>query len=91
MTENSMTISSLPTAETHTTMKEYLEEVADRALSAGLYWPEVAGEFEKLFIIAALRRARGCVQEAAELMGIHRNTLSKKIREHGIDRSELKS
>jgi DNA-binding protein Fis len=29
----------------------------------------------------------GSVCRAAELMGVHRNTLSKKIRQHGISRS----
>jgi excisionase family DNA binding protein len=29
----------------------------------------------------------GNVSQAAELMGVHRNTLSKKIREHQIKRS----
>ena len=86
-----MTTTSLRHPETQPTMKECLEEVAEQALGCGLFWPEVAGEFEKIFIVAALRRANGCVQEAAERMGIHRNTLSTKIREHGIDRSELKS
>lgn len=72
------------------TLKEVLEGVIEKALDAHLLWPEVCTEFEKLFIIAALRRCNGSIQEAAEIMGVHRNTLSKKIREHRIDRTVLR-
>jgi DNA-binding NtrC family response regulator len=66
-----------------------LEQVIGEVVGKGLYWPEVAGEFEKMFIMQALRLSGGNVSRAAEVMGVHRNTLSKKIREHKIDRSEF--
>ena len=69
------------------TIKELLEQVIQEVVGKGLFWPEVSGEFEKLFIIQALRISGGNVSQAAELMGVHRNTLSKKIREHQIKRS----
>jgi len=71
------------------TIKEMLEQVILEVVGKGLYWPEVAGEFEKLYIIQALRLSAGSVSHAAQLMGVHRNTLSKRIREHKIDRSKL--
>ena len=71
-------------------IKEVLEKVIDEMLGAGVLWPEVSSQFEKLYIVAALKRSRGSVQGAAQLMGIHRNTLSNKVREYGIDRAELK-
>lgn len=71
------------------TIKDMLEQVIEEVVGKGLYWPEVSGEFEKLFILQALRLSGGSVCRAAELMGVHRNTLSKKIREHRIDRSRL--
>lgn len=69
------------------TIKELLEQVIQEVVGKGLFWPEVSGEFEKLFIMQALRMSGGNVSQAAELMGVHRNTLSKKIREHQIKRS----
>jgi two-component system nitrogen regulation response regulator GlnG len=42
-------------------------------------------EFEKVLIRAALAHARGQRQEAARLLGWGRNTLTRKIREHGLD------
>ncbi|MFZ0429626.1 MAG: helix-turn-helix domain-containing protein [Acidobacteriota bacterium] len=73
------------------TLKEVLEGVIEEALEAHLLWTEVSAQFEKLFIVSSLRRCNGSIQEAAEVMGVHRNTLSKKIREHGIDRTLLRT
>jgi two-component system, NtrC family, nitrogen regulation response regulator GlnG len=42
-------------------------------------------EFEKTLIRAALVNARGHRQDAAKLLGWGRNTLARKIREHGLD------
>lgn len=70
--------------------REILESVIEDLLERGILLPEISRECEKIFITAALRRTNGSVQKAAELTGIHRNTLSKKIREYGIDRSRTK-
>ncbi|MCL4721230.1 MAG: nitrogen regulation protein NR(I), partial [Gammaproteobacteria bacterium] len=42
-------------------------------------------EFERTLITTALAHARGHRQEAAKLLGWGRNTLSRKIREHGLE------
>jgi len=68
------------------TINEILESVAGEMVDNGIYWAEVQAEFEKLFIIKALQNSGGNVYRAAELMGVHRNTLSKKIREYEIER-----
>jgi DNA-binding NtrC family response regulator len=70
------------------TIKDLLEQVIEEVVGKGLFWPEVAGEFEKMFIVQALRLSGGNVSRAAEVMGVHRNTLSKKLREHKIDRAK---
>lgn len=72
------------------TVKEILEGIIDEMLGTGILWPEVNAQFEKLYIIKALVKADGSVKGAAELMGVHRNTVSKKIREYDIDRQELR-
>ena len=71
------------------TIRNMLEQVVDQVVGKGLYWAEVSAEFEKLFILRALKLSSGNIIRAAELMGVHRNTLSKKIRLHGIKRSDL--
>ena len=51
----------------------------------GILFDEAIGEFEKRFIKRVLDRAQGNQSRAAELLGIHRNTLSRKIMEYKLD------
>ncbi len=67
-------------------IKQVLEEIIDEMVAKGIYWTEAVSQFEKLFILRALEKSNGNLSRAAETMGVHRNTLSKKIREHKIDR-----
>jgi two-component system nitrogen regulation response regulator GlnG len=46
---------------------------------------EATPEFERTLIREALYRARGGRQEAARLLGWGRNTLTRKLRELGMD------
>lgn len=55
-------------------------------VSKGILWGEALTQFEKLFILRVLGESNGNLGEAAKRMGIHRNTLSKKLRSHAIDR-----
>jgi len=45
----------------------------------------VVGEVEKPLFEAVLDYARGNQSHAADLLGINRGTLRKKLREHGLD------
>jgi DNA-binding NtrC family response regulator len=45
----------------------------------GILFDEAINEFEKRFIRRALDRSNGNQSRAARLLGIHRNTLSRKI------------
>ncbi len=67
-------------------IKQVLEEIIDEMVAKGIYWTEAVSQFEKLFILRALEKSNGNLSRAAETMGVHRNTLSKKLREHGINR-----
>ena len=67
-------------------IKDRLEEIIDEIVSKGIYWSEAVSQIEKLFILRSLQQSDGNLSRAAEIMGVHRNTLSKKIREHGIKR-----
>jgi two-component system nitrogen regulation response regulator GlnG len=42
-------------------------------------------EFERVLIRAALKRTQGHRQEAAKLLGWGRNTLTRKLKEHGMN------
>ena len=53
-------------------------------LDRGVRYDDARREFEKVFITRALERASGGVSEAAELLGIHRNTVTRKMAEYKI-------
>ncbi len=69
-----------------TKIKQVLEKLIDEMVAKGIYWSEAVSQFEKLFILRVLKETNGSLSRAAETMGVHRNTLSKKIREHGIEK-----
>ena len=68
-------------------MRDHLERLVTDMLDKGLHYEDVRREFEKLSIGRALQRTRGSVAEAAELLGVHRNTVTRKIAEYRIKRS----
>ena len=69
-------------------IKQVLEEIIDEMVAKGIYWTEAVCQFEKLFILRALEKSNGNLSRAAETMGVHRNTLSKKLREHKIKKKK---
>jgi DNA-binding NtrC family response regulator len=69
-------------------IKQVLEEIIDEMVAKGIYWTEAVSQFEKLFILRALEKSDGNLSRAAETMGVHRNTLSKKLREHRIEKKK---
>ena len=74
------------TADSHWT--EALSYWASRQLDANDKAPLLdmaQPEFERTLILSALRHVRGRKQEAARLLGWGRNTLTRKIKELGID------
>jgi DNA-binding protein Fis len=51
----------------------------------GILFDEAVEEFEKRFIKRVLDRADGNQSRAAHILGIHRNTLGRKIVEYKLD------
>lgn len=60
-------------------MKDQLEALVGQMVERGIHFDEAVNEFEKKFIKRVLDRSRGNQSRAARLLGIHRNTLSRKI------------
>jgi DNA-binding protein Fis len=60
-------------------MKDQLENLVGRMVDDGILFPEAVNEFEKKFIKRVLDHVRGNQSRAARALGIHRNTLSRKI------------
>ncbi len=60
-------------------MRDQLESLIGQMVERGILFDEAVGEFEKKFIKRVLDRANGNQSRAARVLGIHRNTLSRKI------------
>jgi len=68
-------------------VREQLERIIQEMLDKGILYDEARREFEKLFITRALQRSKGSVGDAATLLGLHRNTVARKMAEYRIKRS----
>ena len=68
-------------------LREQLEHLVDEMVAKGIRYDEAQREFEKKFIMHVLQKADGNLGRAADLLGIHRNTLSRKITEYRLRRS----
>lgn len=75
---------------TGTTWQEGLRNWADQALKRGekAILESAIPEFEKIMIETALKHTSGRRRDASALLGWGRNTLTRKINELGIDRTE---
>ena len=67
-------------------MNEKLERLIEEMVSRGIRFTDATREFEKRFITRVLAASDGNLSKAADVLGLHRNTLSRKIAEHRIKR-----
>ena len=68
-------------------MRDQLDTLVQQMLDRGVRFDDARRELEKMFITRALQRSRGNVGDAAELLGIHRNTVARKMSEYRIKRT----
>ena len=66
-------------------MKEKLESLVSEMIEKRIYLEEAVTEFEKRFIQTALSKTQGNQTKAAEVLGVHRNTLSRKITQYKLN------
>jgi DNA-binding NtrC family response regulator len=65
-------------------VRDQLENLVQQLLDRGVRYEDARREFEKVFITRALQRSKGNVGDAADLLGIHRNTVARKMTEYRI-------
>jgi Fis family transcriptional regulator, factor for inversion stimulation protein len=65
-------------------VKDQLESLVGTMVDRGIRLEEAVTEFEKKFIRRVLDGARGNQSRAAKVLGIHRNTLSRKLGEYHL-------
>jgi Fis family transcriptional regulator len=66
-------------------VRDQLEGLISQMVERGILFDEAVGEFEKRFIKRVLERNNGNQSRAAEDLGMHRNTLSRKIAQYRLD------
>ena len=63
-------------------MKSELESLVEKMLAGGILFEEAVNEFEKHFILKVVNRHGNNLSKAADELGIHRNTLTKRLQEY---------
>lgn len=72
-------------------MKDQLDGLVTQMVEKGILFDEAVEEFEKRFIKRVLDRNNGNQSRTAQALGIHRNTLSRKIDEYKIPSNNHRS
>lgn len=70
--------------------KAQLERLVLRMHKTGILYSEALGEFKKQFIVAVLREVDWNQTKAAQVLGMHRNTLVRTLRELHVDIGALR-
>lgn len=62
-------------------MRELLDELVAEMVDKGIRYEDAQREFQKRFISRVVQRSDGNLGRAADTLGVHRNTLTRKIQE----------
>lgn len=68
-------------------VKDQLEALVHQLVERGILFDEARAEFEKRFIKKVLDNHSGNQSRAARALGLHRNTLSRKVELYKLDRN----
>ena len=66
-------------------MKDTFDYLVDHLMKGGFFLEEAVEILERTLIIRTLERTGGNRSAASKLLGIHRNTLQKKMRNFKLD------
>jgi DNA-binding NtrC family response regulator len=61
-----------------------LQKLVDEMVDRGVQFDDAVREFEKRFIARALGDCDGSVTKTADALGMHRNTLTRKMVEYRL-------
>jgi len=67
-------------------ISDRLEKLVEEMVERGVHLDDAVHEFEKRFIARVLGRCEGSLTKTACALGIHRNTLTRKMGEYKIRR-----
>jgi DNA-binding NtrC family response regulator len=67
-------------------ISDRLEKLVEEMVAKGVQFEDAVHEFEKRFIARVLGATDGSLTKTADTLGIHRNTLTRKMGEYKIKR-----
>jgi Fis family transcriptional regulator len=67
-------------------VREQLERLVQEMIDKGIRYDDARREFERCFISRALAQSKGNLCRAADLLGLHRNTMTRKIATYRLKR-----
>ena len=67
-------------------ISDRLDKLVEEMVDKGVHFEDAVHEFEKRFISRMLGSCDGCVTRTAGALGIHRNTLTRKMGEYKLKR-----
>ena len=67
-------------------ISDRLERLVEEMVDRGVHFEDAVRELEKRFISRVLGRCDGSLSKAAGTLGMHRNTLTRKMGEYKIKR-----
>jgi DNA-binding NtrC family response regulator len=62
-------------------VRDLLERLVNEMVEKGIRYDDAQREFDKRFISRVLQEHDGNLGEAAKTLGVHRNTLARKIQD----------
>lgn len=62
-------------------MHKLLEQLVSQMVEKGIHYDDALREFDRRFIAEVMDKTDGNLTKAANTLGVHRNTLARKIKE----------
>jgi Fis family transcriptional regulator, factor for inversion stimulation protein len=62
-------------------VRDRLEQLVAEMVDRGIRYEDAQREFQKQFIACVVAKCEGNLSKAAGLLGVHRNTLTRKVHE----------
>lgn len=62
-------------------MHKLLDQLVTQMVEKGIHYEDATREFDKQFITRMVEHCDGNLCKAADTLGVHRNTLARKVKE----------
>ncbi|MDP2321818.1 MAG: helix-turn-helix domain-containing protein [Acidobacteriota bacterium] len=62
-------------------MNKLLDQLVDEMVTRGVHYADAQREFDKRFITCVIEKNDGNLCKAADTLGVHRNTLTRKVKD----------